>query len=346
VNGRTTASVTAFAWLTLITLAVIGGATLLGPTWPTWDELALTADVFTADAVTNPFWHLRVPRSVLGALAGAGLAIGGVIFQALFRNPLAEPYTLGVASGAALAAALGFLLGVSGTFLGLPMQILLALVGATAALGAVALMDRLRPGVEMTRLLLAGVCVSYLSAAGILLVTFLADRTVTNEIVIWLMGSLGVYRPRANLEVALVLLLVVGYGLFRHRALDLLAMDERLAATRGIATRGVVWSSLVLVGALTAVIVANCGPIGFVGLMVPHMARALFGVRTLPLLLSAGLIGAGFLTLCDGIGRVALSVAHQQPVGYEFPVGVITNMVGAVFFFYLLATRDATRGAW
>jgi len=112
-----------------------------------------------------------------------------------------------------------------------------------------------------------------------------------------------------------------------------------------VAVGRTVWISLALTGLLTATIVASCGPIGFVGLMVPHLGRALVGVRTLPLTVGAMLIGAAFLAACDGIGRVALSLVHRREIGYEFPVGIVTNILGAAFFFYLLATRDAPQTA-
>ncbi len=309
---------------------VIAGSTLLGP-----GGVGLPA--LEGDGRAEwAYWHLRVPRTLLGAAAGAGLAIGGVIFQALFRNPLATPYTLGVASGASLAAAIGFLLGVGGTLAGVPRLALLAFGGALAALGAVFLMSKLRGGRDMTRLLLAGVCVAYLCTAGLLLGTYLADRAVTNEIVLWMMGSLGALRPRAAAEVAVVLVPVLAYGLYAHRALDLLTLGDRVAATRGVAVDATIWTCLTLVGVLTAIIVANCGPIGFVGLMVPHIGRALFGVRTFPLLLGSALLGAGFLAVCDGVARSLPNV--------ELPVGVVTNILGAVFFFFLLATRDVLHG--
>lgn len=333
------------AALATAAVLVVAGTTLLGPTWPTWEELSAPWQASSAGPGLSPFWHLRVPRTILAALAGASLAVAGVIFQALFRNPLAEPYTLGIASGASLGAAIGFLTGVSGYVGGLPARSLLALGGAAVAMGAVFLMARLRAGLDMTRLLLAGVCVAYTSAAGVLLATFLADRTVTNEIIVWLMGSLGVYRPGANLEIAVVLLAVLAFTLYARRALDLLWFGDQLAAARGVAVGRTVWTSFLLAGVLTAAVVANCGPIGFVGLMVPHMARALVGVRTLPLAVGAALLGAAFLAVCDGLGRGLLSLVHQRPIGYEFPVGVVTNIVGAAFFFYLLARRDVPPAA-
>lgn len=326
---RTTAA--RFTVLAGSALLVIAATTLLGQRW-----IALSA-IFSADDPSWVFWHIRVPRTLLAACAGAGLAIGGVVFQALFRNPLATPYTLGTAGGASLAAASGFLMGWSGRLPGgIPRLSLLAFGGALAALGVVFAMSRLRAGRDMTRLLLAGVCVAYLCSAGILLVTFLADRAITNDIVIWMMGSLGVPRPQAGIEIAVVLVPVVAFASYQHRALDLLNFGDALAASRGVAVEFTVWASLALVGLLTAAIVANCGPIGFVGLMVPHIGRAIFGVRTLPLLLGSVLVGAAFLAVCDGLARSVYVT--------ELPVGVVTNILGAVFFFYMLATRNVLPG--
>lgn len=310
-------------------LALVAASTLLGYRWIPF------AEIF-GEPPSAAYWQLRVPRAALAAAAGAGLALGGVVFQALFRNPLAEPYTLGVASGAAVMAALGFLMGWSGTILGVPRLALLAFVGAAAAIGLVYAMSRIRVGADMAHLLLAGVCVSYLGSAGVVLITYLTEPTVTNEVIHWMMGSLAVYRPTAGLEVLAVFVPVLGFVVYSHRALDLLAMGEQLAASRGVDVGRVVWLSFGLVGLLTAFIVGNCGPIGFVGLMVPHFGRALFGLRTLPLAIGSALLGAGFLAVCDALARVP---AH------ELPVGVLTNMLGASFFFYLLATRDTSFAA-
>lgn len=322
-----------FAIVVPIVLLGVAATSLLGPHWIPWREISSSAEP------SYVFWHLRVPRSLLAACAGAGLAVGGVIFQALFRNPLAEPYTLGVASGASLAAATGYLLGWSGTVAGgVPWLSVLAFGGAVVAMGLVFLVSRLRPGRDMARLLLAGLCVAYMCSAGILLVAFLADQAITNDIVIWMMGSLGVRRPRAALEIALVLAPVLAFAATQHRALDLLHLGDDLAASRGVNVDATIWSCFGLVGLLTAVIVANCGPIGFVGLMVPHVGRALFGIRTLPLLVGSALLGAAFLAVCDGLARSVLPAM-------ELPVGVVTNVLGAAFFFYLLATRDVLHGA-
>lgn len=279
---------------------------------------------------TSPFWDLRVPRTALAGVAGAALAIGGVILQALFRNPLATPYTLGLAGGASLGAATLHLLGLGGYVLGLPRLSLAAFGGAIASMLLVYGIARRDAGRDVGRLLLAGVSISFLCSAGVMLVVYLAEGSVTNRIVIWMMGSLSVYRPRAAVECAVVLVAVLAYLLAAHRALDLVAMGEDVAASRGVAVGRVVWSSFLLVGLLTAVVVSNCGPIGFIGLMAPHVARQFFGVRMLPLAIGAAALGAAFLAACD---------AGARSLRFELPVGVITNVVGAGFFIYLLSAR-------
>lgn len=301
---------------------IVAASAFLGPIW------IPAAEIF-GDPPSTSFWHLRVPRTLLAAVAGAGLALGGAVFQLLFRNPLATPYTLGIASGASLAAAAGFLYQVGGYWFGVPQMVLLAFAGAIGAMLLIMALARLQGGRDMARLLLAGVCIMFMCSAGIMLVTFLSDRPVTNDTVRWLMGSLAVVRPRAAAEIAWVLGPVILFCIWSHRALDLLALGDQLAAARGVRVGVTVWGSFAAVGLLTAAIVANCGPIGFIGLMVPHFARALLGQRALPVLLGSVLIGAAFLAACDGLAR--------SLTRYELPVGIVTNILGAGFFFALLA---------
>ena len=170
-----------------------------------------------------------------------------------------------------------------------------------------------------------------MSAAGIMLAQYAADRAVTASVVIWLMGSLGRVDPMAHWAIFAALAPMLCYVIYAHRALDLIAMGDSLAAGRGVPVARLLWTSFVLVGVLIAVIVAHCGPIGFVGLMVPHMARAFVGPRTLPLTIFSCLFGAAFLAVCDGLARSFI---------FAVPVGVVTNILGAAFFFYLIATRD------
>ena len=171
-----------------------------------------------------------------------------MVFQALFRNPLATPYTLGVASGASVAAAIGIALGAGGVWLGVPVISLFAFAGSMAAMGLVYLIARLRKSRDMTRLLLAGVCISYMSAAGIMLVQYLANRAVTADVVIWLMGSLGRVDEAAHWIVFAALAPVLGFVIYAHRGLDLIAMGDSLVAGRGVPVTRLLWTSFVLIG--------------------------------------------------------------------------------------------------
>lgn len=308
----------------LVVLIVLASA-LLGPTRIGLDE------VFGSGDASAAFWVHRFPRTMLAALTGAGLAVGGVIFQALFRNPLATPYTLGIDSGAALGAAIGFLLNFGGYWFGIPRLTLLALLGAMLATAAVLLIAGRHSTRDLTRLLLAGVCVAYLSSAGLMLTAILAGRGITQEIAVWMMGSLAILSRTAPTYVGIALAIVLTYALASHRALDLLAQSDQVAAARGVDVSRTIWLSLALVSVLTAVIVGHCGPIGFVGLIVPHLARLTVGPRSLAQLIASALIGAAFLAVCDAISR---SVSIYDP-----PVGILTNILGALFFFYLLASR-------
>lgn len=317
--------------LGIVSLIAIGYAATLGPTPLTWEDFAwdyLTWDEARKEAKTSLFWEFRLPRTLLAAVSGAGLALGGVVYQALFRNPLATPYTLGVAGGASLGAAIAFLVGLSGSFLGIPSFLLLALAGAFCATLLVVGLVAWAGFRDLTRLLLAGVCVAYLCGAGVLLVTYMADQTVTNEIVTWLMGSLARYRPQAAIEIGIALAITAGVMFSQHRALDLLLLGDDIAQTRGLNVTRTMWLCLGLVSLMTGLIVANCGPIGFVGLMIPHFVRLLTGARTGPLIVGALLAGAAFLALCDGLARAWTR--------YELPVGIITNLLGGLFFLGLL----------
>ncbi len=309
--------------LAALALLVVFGSTLLGPLLLSWSDIA-------SPGSHSLFWSYRVPRTALAALAGAGLACSGAVLQNLFRNPLAEPYTLGIASGASLGAAIAFLLHVEGVLLGIPRLSVFAFAGAGISIAFVTLLARSGQSRDMTRVLLAGICFAYMCSAGVMLTAFLAGQAVTNDLVIWMMGSLARHRPQAAIEVALVLAPVLAAAVVAHRALDLLAMGDELAAARGVAVSPTVWTCYGLVGVLTAVIVANCGPIAFIGLLVPHAVRALVGLRALPVLIGSAFGGAAFLALCDGLAR---------SFRYEIPVGVLTNILGALFFLYLLGTR-------
>lgn len=285
----------------------------------------------------NQLSALPVPRLALGTLAGASLAVAGVMFQSLFRNPLASPYTLGVSSGAALGAALAITLLSGGLWYGISVVSGAAFLGAVVCVSVVYMIAHLARGQATVTLLLAGLTLAFISSALIVLVMFLAEVRDSDQILRWMMGSLEIVGMAPVYEALALAALAGGLAVYLQRDLDLLMMGEVVAASRGVSV--VKSRRLVYVGAslLTAGVVAHCGPIGFVGLLVPHICRALAGPTHRHLLPAAALAGALFLPLCDLIARNAMW--WLQGESRQIPVGVLTSLVGGGFFIYLLLTR-------
>lgn len=283
------------------------------------------------------FASIRVPRTLMAALAGGALAVAGVVFQAMFRNPLASPLTLGVSSGAALAAAIAFHYRLAGLLAGwFPMLPALAFVGAMATVVVVYLVWRLRRGSSTATLLLAGVSIGFVCSAVILLIEFLSERPVTNAVVRWLMGSVEV-PLEAVLETTAFVVIGLGLVWYLHRDLDLLMMGELVAASRGVAVGRSRMIAYFAASLIVAAVVARCGPIGFVGLVVPHIARALCGPVHRTLIPASLLGGAVFLIWSDTLARNVMGWWKSSAL--EIPVGVLTSLIGGVFFLYILMTR-------
>ncbi|MDI9391588.1 MAG: iron ABC transporter permease [Synergistota bacterium] len=272
-------------------------------------------------------WQVRLPRSLAAVAAGATLAESGVVFQGLLLNPLAEPYTLGVASGAAFGASLSIVLG-------LPFVTPLAFAGSLLCLVLVWFIGRRGDSVEPTRLILAGVVVGSILGAAVTLLKALAGQQVAT-VVLWLLGSFSNATwsevPWLFVSSSVVLLL----GLFYSRALDLVALGGGRAAAQGVDVRRMRALLLLVSSCATAVVVSFCGVIGFVGLLVPHMARLLFGPAHGRLLCVSWLIGGIVMLYADVASRL---------LG-ELPVGVITAVAGGPLFCALLwRKRDLARG--
>jgi iron complex transport system permease protein len=278
-----------------------------------------------ADASADIILKLRLPRVVLAGAVGMGLAVAGAALQALFTNPLCEPYTLGISSGSALGAVLGVTLGLEGALAG---------VSAPAFLGAlvfslVLYAFSLRPGTGNLTLLLAGVMLGFLGSSLVALWMALADANGIQSATLWLMGDLSRARlPGAVFTLAAVLLLTAALW-WRWRELDALLMGEDGAASLGIdvrrARRGLVLLTSLLIGAC----VSGSGMIGFLGLVVPHFVRARAGALHRAVIPLCALWGGGVLTAADAVSRTVV-----RP--YELPVGVVTALVGAPLFLWIV----------
>jgi iron complex transport system permease protein len=286
-------------------------------------ESLSTMDAETAARILD----LRWPRSVLAWMAGGSLAVCGAVMQTLLRNGLATPFTLGVSSAASLGAFLVLAfpaLELAGS--SRPMALLFALVELALVI-AIARRSRRADG-----LILAGVTFNFLFAALMMLVRYLADPYRLASMDRWLMGSLDIVGWETPLSLIPWLLVGLAMIAWKVRALDFLAFDAELAEARGINAQSSERFLLLATGLLTAAVVSHTGPIGFVGLLVPHAIRPFTGMRHDLLLPASFLAGGGFLVLADSLARsVELLGRHS-----EMPVGIITALVGAPLFLWLL----------
>lgn len=298
--------------------------------------------ILGGDAPAGPYptivLDVRLPRVLLGAVVGAGLAVIGTVLQALVRNPLADPFLLGVSSGASTGAVMVVVLGVGGGLASTVSMPLAAFAGSLAALVAVYAMARRGGTMTTGRLVLAGVAVQYiLSALTSLVLVTSAKAEHLRSIMFWTLGGLGQARWNTLWLPALVLLAGLALLLALARPLDLLLVGEEGATVLGLDTGRFRAAVFVLASLVTGVLVAASGSIGFVGLMVPHAVRMLVGASHRALLPVVALAGAVFVVLADLLAR---TVAGSQ----EIPVGVITALCGGPFFLWLLRRTTRTEG--
>ncbi|KRA45821.1 FecCD family ABC transporter permease [Devosia sp. Root635] len=275
-------------------------------------------------------WEVRLPRIVLGAIVGASLAVVGAALQSVTRNPLADPHLLGISSGAAFGAILVLLH--TGMFLGLVTVPLFAFFGALFATGLVLAVSNLTRSQSAGRLVLAGVAVSFIITAAGNLFIFLGDPRAAHTVVFWMLGGLGLAQwPQLPFPLA-ALVLCGSYLVARARALNAMTLGDESATTLGIPAGRFRLTVFVVCALLTGSAVAFSGVIAFVGLMVPHIVRMGVGGdyrRVLPL---SALVGAIFLVLADIAARILMPPQ-------DMPIGVLTGIIGGLFFVGLLRWR-------
>jgi iron complex transport system permease protein len=317
--------------LCLLNLAVLIIAPAFGIEWIS-PSILLNSD---GGMNREIFINLRIPRVLTAWLAGAALAISGMAFQSLFRNPLATPFTLGVSSGAALGAAIYIRLGLTVTVFGISGLGLSAFAGALACIALVYGLTRLRGGFSAATLLLAGVAVSFFFSSLILFIQYISAFSQSQKIVRWMMGGLenSGYGPIAQMA-GFTLLGGVIIALLCNE-LNLLMTGDEIAISRGVNAHKVKRLIFFAVSLMVGIVVAYCGPIGFVGMMAPHICRLLIGANHRTLLPASLLFGGMFLVLCDTFARSIIPPA-------EIPAGVITALLGGPFFIALLLNRKGT----
>jgi iron complex transport system permease protein len=281
----------------------------------------------------NILFQVRFPRILLGALTGAALSVAGVIFQALLRNDLAAPFTLGVSSGAALGAVIAIALNWNVNILGLPVVSLFSFLGSLGAIFLVFSLVRTRHGEFPTGvLLLAGVTANFFFAAIMMFIHYLADFSQSYRIIHWLMGGLDITDYKTLLSIAPIVFLGIFILMFISRDLNLISTGVHSATSRGVDVARIQKIGFIIASLITGTVVAICGPIGFVGLIVPHIVRLFVGPDLRILIPASLFFGASFLVACDTLARTILAPT-------EIPVGIITAMLGGPFFIWLLKRK-------
>ena len=303
------------AALAALLAAAMVGCAMLGVVRFEWEEMW-----------SSPiFWNLRAPRIVLSVFVGAGLSVCGAAYQSVFRNPLTDPYVLGVSSGASVGAAVAILLGLEAYMLGVGAS---ALVTGLLTVVAIYRIASIGNRMHTTTLLLTGVCITFLMSAVIAFLMVLRQDKM-DSIIFWTMGS---FASASWLDVAVVAPVVVAgvcVVLFYCRDLNLLLAGSETAKSLGVEVERVKRVLLLSTTLMVAFCVATCGVIGFVGLVVPHCVRLVMGPDNRRVVPCAIFAGGLFLLLCDTLARTVLMPA-------ELPVGSLTALVGAPLFIYLL----------
>ncbi|QTA82617.1 putative ABC transporter, permease protein [Desulfonema limicola] len=275
--------------------------------------------------LTSIIWQIRFPRVILAAVVGASLSLGGLVFQALLRNPLAEPYILGISGGSAIGAIIGILAGLAR----FPGVCIFAFTGSMATLGLVLIMGSGESSLKKDSLLLSGVMINAFCSSVITFLISLSQDSRIHNILFWLMGDMSL----PDLKQAGLLTLIVFpcfILIFRlSHVMNLMLMGQEMAQTMGVNIKVITLTLLAATSLMISATVSYCGLLGFVGLVIPHLLRLIFGPDHRVLVPACILGGGAYMIFCDILARIL-------PQQGEMPTGVITAMIGAPLFIYLL----------
>lgn len=272
-------------------------------------------------------WDIRLPRTILACFVGAGLALVGASLQAVTRNPLADPHLLGISAGAAFGAILALLH--TGLFLGLITIPLFAFIGALAAMVLVLAVSQFAAATSADKLILAGVAVSFIVMSLANMLIFLGDPRATHTVVFWMLGGLGLAQWDQLIYPLLILAICGGFLWFSASNLNAMTVGDETASTLGISVARFRLIVFVVGALITGVMVAFSGMIGFVGLMIPHIARLFVGGDYARVLPASAIIGAVFLVWADILARTIMAPD-------DMPIGIVTGLIGGSFFIWLL----------
>jgi len=274
--------------------------------------------------------QIRFPRVVLAIVAGAGLACSGCVFQGVLRNPLADPFTLGISGGAAFGASIGFAFGITKlSWIFLP---LLGFLGAILSVCLVYILN-MKKEFDSNSMILSGVVASYIFSSAVMLVFSISSSDQLYSAFMWLMGNLAFFDERLLPMVIILVMLGIIVLCCLGNVINIISLGNEKSNSLGINTSRTVKYIFLLSSLITACIVSCCGVIGFVGLMIPHITRKFVGNNNKMLMPFSAVVGSIFLLICDTVSRTVVA-----PV--EIPIGVITSIIGGLFFVFLLLKKS------
>ena len=273
--------------------------------------------------------QIRLPRVILAVVAGAGIACSGCVFQGVLRNPLADPFTLGISGGAAFGASIGFAFGITKlSWIFLP---LLGFFGALLSVGLVYILN-MKKEFDSNTMILSGVVASYIFSSAVMLVFSISSSDQLYSAFMWLMGNLAFFDERLLPMVTILVIIGVIILCCLGNVINIISLGNEKSNSLGINTARTVKYIFLLSSLITACIVSCCGVIGFVGLMIPHITRKFVGNNNKILMPFSAVVGSIFLLICDTVSRTVIA-----PV--EIPIGVITSIIGGLFFVFLLLRK-------
>ncbi|WP_457749716.1 FecCD family ABC transporter permease [Sulfurimonas sp.] len=291
------------------------------------------SDIFHSTSLSAQiFYDLRLPRVVFAFFAGLILALSGLLFQTLFRNPLMTPYTLGISSGATLGAGIAIKFGLATLFFGIAALSFFGFIGAMVTIFLLLYLSRFLHTSQQTSLLLLGIALSLFYTAALMLVFYLGNPMQNDMLIRFTMGSLSIIGWSSPLLLATVALLLTLAAYAYRFELQLLGLSDESARLKGVESKKITLLLLLLSSVAIGVLVSISGPIGFIGLIVPHIITKIYPQTIEKRILKTALFGGFFLVFCDTITRIL-------PTQSELPIGIITALIGGPFFIYLIITR-------
>ena len=291
------------------------------------------SDIVQSDSLAAQiFYDIRLPRVIFTFFAGLILALSGLLFQTLFRNPLMTPYTLGISSGATLGAGIAIKLGLSSVLFGLAAVSLFGFLGAMLTIFLLLYLAQFLKGSQQTALLLLGIALSLFYTSALMLVFYLGNTIQNDMLIRFTMGSLSVIGWSSPLVISVVASLLL-FAVYAYRfELQLLGVSQESAKLKGVASKKVTLLLLLIASFAIGLLVSISGPIGFIGLVVPHIVAKLYPQTVQKRIIKTALFGGFFLVLCDTLSRAL-------PTQSELPIGIITALIGGPFFIYLIISR-------